>query len=119
MKLIEIKELLKADFICGQEFSNEVIEFAGGADLMSDVLALGRPGILLLTGLTNAQSVRTAHIIEAKAVIYVRGKLPENAGIRLALEKRIPLLSTKMMMYQACGLLYIAGLEGVQIQENP
>ena len=73
---------------------------------MSDVLAFGKPGIMLLTGLSNAQSVRTADIIEAIAVIYVRGKKPDENGIQLAEEKNIPLLSTKYMMYTACGLLY-------------
>ena len=80
---------------------------------MSDVLAFGKPGILLLTGLSNAQSVRTANIIDAKAVVYVRGKKPDNAGIELAREKGIPLLSTKYMMYTACGLLFSHGLPGV------
>ncbi|MBA7626852.1 hypothetical protein ES703_34310 [subsurface metagenome] len=80
---------------------------------MSDVLAFGKPGILLLTGLSNAQSVRTANIIDAKAVVYVRGKKPDNAGIELAREKGIPLLSTKYMMYTACGLLFSRGLPGV------
>jgi hypothetical protein len=34
-------------------------------------------------------------------------------GIELALEKRIPLLSTKFMMYTTCGLLFGHGLPGV------
>ncbi len=80
---------------------------------MSDVLAFGQPGLLLLTGLTNVQSVRTAEIIDAKAIIYVRGKKPQEGGIELAKEKGIPILSTKHMMYTACGLLYSAGLVGV------
>lgn len=80
---------------------------------MSDVLAFGKPGILLLTGLTNTQSVRTANIIDATAVVYVRGKKPDQEGIRLAKEMKIPLLCTKLMMYQACGILYNSGLKGV------
>lgn len=80
---------------------------------MSDVLAFGKPGILLLTGLTNAQSVRTANIIEAKAIVYVRGKKPDNEGIEIAKKMGIPILSTNLMMYSACGLLYNNGLPGV------
>ena len=80
---------------------------------MSDVLAFGQPGLLLLTGLTNVQSVRTAEIIDAKAIVYVRGKKPQEGGIELAEEKGIPILSTNHMMYTACGLLYKAGLMGV------
>ena len=113
MTLREIKELLQAEVVCGEESLNAKITIAGGSDLMSDVLAFGKPGILLLTGLSNAQSVRTANIIDAKAIMYVRGKKPDKMGIEFAKEKGIPLLSTKLMMYTACGLLFSHGLHGV------
>jgi len=113
MTLREIKELLQAEVIQGDESLDVEITFAGGSDLMSDVLAFGKPGILLLTGLSNAQSVRTANIIDAKAIVYVRGKKPDKMGIELARENGIPLLSTKYMMYTACGLLFSHGLSGV------
>jgi len=117
MRLIEIKELLNADFICCEDCLDREISFAGGSDLMSDVLAFGKPGLLLLTGLTNSQSVRTANIIDATAVVYVRGKKPDEEGIRLAKEMNIPLLCTKLMMYQACGILYNNGLKGVSSEK--
>lgn len=117
MTFKEIKNILEAEIITGDDFLEEEVQFAGGSDLMSDVLAFGKPGILLLTGLTNAQSVRTADIIEAKAIVYVRGKKPEKEGIKLAEQKGIPVLSTKYMMYAACGLLYKHGLPGVSSPE--
>ena len=80
---------------------------------MSDVLAFSKPGILLLTGLSNSQSVRTANFIEAKAIIYVRGKKPDPKGIEMAKALGIPLLSTKYMMYKTCGILFGSGLPGV------
>jgi predicted transcriptional regulator len=113
MTLKEIKELLQAEVITGEDRLDLEINFAGGSDLMSDVLAFGKPGILLLTGLSNSQSVRTANIIDAKAIVYVRGKKPDKMGIELAREKGIPLLSTKFMMYTTCGLLFSHGLPGV------
>lgn len=114
MTLKDIKELLDARVICGEEHLDINIEFAGGSDMMSDVLAFGQPGLLLLTGLSNSQSVRTADIIEAKAIVYVRGKNPDDVGIELAKEKNIPLLSTQHMMYVACGILYNEGIPGVK-----
>lgn len=119
MTLKEIKKLLQAEVIYGIDRLEEEIQWAGGSDLMSDVLAFGKPGILLLTGLTNAQSIRTANIIDAKAIVYVRGKKPDKEGIKLAREKEIPIFSTKYMMYTACGLLFSHGLPGVsKIQNN-
>lgn len=117
MKLAEVKELLRARVIWGDEYLNQEVDKAGASDLMSDVLALGKPGMLLITGLANVQSVRTADIIEAKAILYVRGKIPDQEGIALAKKKGIPLLSTDLLMYQACGLLFGRGLKSVKDEE--
>lgn len=112
MTLKEIKEILQAEVITEDDGLDLEVTFAGGSDLMSDVLAFAKPGILLLTGLSNSQSVRTANIIDAIAIVYVRGKKPDKEGVELAREKKIPLLSTKFMMYTACGLLFSHGLQG-------
>ncbi|MFW6160650.1 MAG: hypothetical protein ACOC57_05865 [Acidobacteriota bacterium] len=113
MNLKKIKQLLKAEVISGDSLLDQDISFAGGSDLMSDVLAFGKPGLLLLTGLSNQQSVRTADIIEAKAIVYVRGKKPDKEAVELAEKKNIPLLCTNFMMYEACGILYKSGIPGV------
>jgi predicted transcriptional regulator len=113
MKLKEVVELLEAEVICGAARLDEEFEFAGASDLMSDVLAFGSPGILILTGLSNTQSVRTAEIIEAKAIVYVRGRKPSQEGLELAEKSKMPVLSTKFLMYRACGLLYGRGIRGI------
>lgn len=113
MKLRDVATLLEAEVICGEELLDEDFDCAGASDLMSDVLAFGRPGILLLTGLANAQSVRTAQIIEAKAIVYVRGRRPSREGLELAQKSKMPVLSTKFLMYKACGLLYGRGICGI------
>ena len=120
MKLGEIQRILGAELIWGSEAQMEIeIDYAGASDLMSDVLAFSKPGLLFLTGLANAKSVRTADIVEAKAIIYVRGKKPDMEGLELAMEKGIPILSTKCMMYEACGLLKENGLPGItEFQEK-
>jgi anti-sigma regulatory factor (Ser/Thr protein kinase) len=115
MTLKEIQGLLQADLVGGGDVQLETeIVSACASDLMSDVLAFGRPGEILLTGLANAQTVRTADIIGALAVVYVRGKRPDEECLALAEQKTIPLLSTRKMMYEACGILYSHGLPGVR-----
>jgi predicted transcriptional regulator len=115
MTLKEIKEILEAEVITGHDRLDQEISAAGASDLMSDVLAFGKPGILLLTGLSNSQSVRTANIIDAKAIVYVRGKKPDPEGIALAQGKNIPILSTRFLMFRACGLLFSHGLMGIGV----
>ncbi len=119
MKLEEIRRILNAEVIAGKDLMDKEIEYACGSDLMSDVLAFAKPGALVLTGLTNVQSVRTAYIVDIKAIVYVRGKQPEEDAIKLAIEKGIPLLSTSLRMFEACGKLYKAGLRGIgEVEEK-
>lgn len=115
MTLKEITVLLEAEVLCGEQHLDRTCKFqsAGASDLMSDILAFGEPGILLLTGLTNTQSVRTAIIIEASVIVFVRGRKPSKEGVALAQERGIPILSTKFLMYETCGLLYSRGIRAV------
>jgi len=78
---------------------------------MSDVLAFSATGALLLTGLVTVQTVQTAHIAENNAIIFVRGKKPDGKVIALAKKMGLPLMGTPYSMYEACGILYRAGLE--------
>jgi len=111
MILEEVRRILDCKVIVGNEKLETVVDTACASDLMSDVLAFGSPGALLLTGLTNSQSVQTADIMDAKAIVYVRGKNPSEEVIKLAKEKGIPLLSTSLLMYETCGKLYSSGLK--------
>lgn len=119
MRLREVRQLLEAEVVCGEQLMDTEIERAGASDLMSDVLAFGKPGLLLVTGLSNTQSVRTASIIGAKAIVYVRGKKPDQEGTELAIRKGIPLLSTKHLMFRTCGLLFANGVGGLETVPGP
>ena len=110
MKLEKIKEILQANVIVGDECLQHEVTTAGGSDMMSDVLSFMKPGSLLLTGLINPQSVRTAEIAEIMAICFVRSKEPLKETVELAREKGIPLLSTHFTMYEACGRLFQGGL---------
>ena len=47
---------------------------------------------------------------DVRAIVFVRGKTPPEETIRLASQENIPLFSTPMGMFDACGRLYQAGL---------
>ena len=84
MKLREVKEILDADVIVGDEKLDIEVTTAFGADLMSDVLSFAKAGCLLLTGLTNTQVVRIANVLDMAAIILVRGKKPPAETISMA-----------------------------------
>ena len=114
MTLRMVKDVLAAETIFGEELLAGIeVDSCYSADLMSDVLGRAKANGLLLTGLTNPQAVRTAEVADIKAVCIVRGKKPESVMVELAKEKNIPLLVTKLTMFEACALLYQSGLRGV------
>jgi predicted transcriptional regulator len=88
------------------------VHTACGSDMMSDVLAFVKDQSVLLTGLCNPQAIRTAEMMDIVCIVFVRGKKPEESVIELAKERKIALLSTKLRMFTACGILYGAGLRG-------
>ena len=105
--LADIRDLLGAEVLSSSDLSVP-IERAGAADLMSDVLALSTPGMLLLTGLVNAQVIRTAVVADLSGVVFVRGKRPSESILSLAAEAKIPVLRTPLLMFEAAGLVYCA-----------
>lgn len=111
MNIAEIKEILNAEVILGDNLLFE-IKMGCGCDLMSDVLSFIKSDTLLLTGLTNRQVIYTAEIAEIKAICFVRGKKPEKEVIDLARDKNIVLLRTNLPMFESCGRLHKAGLIG-------
>ncbi len=113
MKLDELKEILEAEVLTGEEFLSKEVSMVCGSDLMSDVLAFIHSDSVLLTGLSNPQVVRTAEMAEINCVCFVRGKRPPKETIDLAEAKKIPLLATKFSMYESCGRLYVKGLQGI------
>jgi serine/threonine-protein kinase RsbT len=118
MKLSIIKELLQAEMIWGDEHSDIEVLNACGADLMSDILADTKTNAILLTGLTHRQIIQTTVMGDFAAIIFVRGKIPSKDVIELAKEEKVPLLRTKFPLYEACGVLYEAGLGHSQIKDN-
>ncbi len=87
------------------------IEYGFASDLMSDALALiQNSSTVLLTGLANPQSLRTAEMLDINLVIYVRAKHLPELDLQLAKEMGISVYSTDMTMYEACGRLFREGL---------
>jgi len=110
MKLREIIHILEGKVVSDHANLDVEIPCAAGEDLMSDVLAFGRPGAVLLTGLTNPQVVRTAEIADMAAIVFVRGKVPPPETIALAKEKGIPLITVPYTLFEMCGRLYERGM---------
>jgi serine/threonine-protein kinase RsbT len=97
-----IKDALEASLLEGEEGLDIPIEHIYASDLMSDVLAFGRPNSILLTGLATQQAVISAHMAEFKGVVFIRGKKPKDGAEKFAKDNHLVLLSTELDMYDAC-----------------
>ena len=112
MRLSEIRDILGARVLWGEDLLDREVLSACGSDFMSDVLAFVKNQALLLTGLVNPQVVRTADMLEMNCIVFVRGKVPGEAIVQLAAERGIAVMTCPKRMYEACGLLYSNGLRG-------
>ncbi len=111
MLLPEIVTLLGCtELVAFDDAGSRKIAGCFAADLMSEVLAFSGHGALLVTGLTNVQWVQTAVVVDVHAILYVNGKRPDAQVLALARARGLPLLSTNLTMYEACGRLHRAGL---------
>ena len=112
MTLREVRDLLGAEVLSGDELLDTEVHAAFGSDLMSDVLAFVQDQGLLFTGLNSPQVIRTAEMMDMKCVVFIRGKAPASSILELAQDRGLVVMSTPLRMYQACGVLYSAGLSG-------
>ena len=117
MTVGEIAKALDAQWLCGQEEEDRVVHYAFASDMMSDVLAYVQEDTVLLTGLVNSQSIRTAEMLDLPCVVFVRGKNPHQDAVKRAQELGIAALSTQYTMFETCGKLYTAGMKAVEIED--
>jgi predicted transcriptional regulator len=112
MTINDVKTILGARLVCGEEYLDKEVHTACGSDMMSDVLAFVKDQSVLLTGLCNPQVIRTAEMMDIVCIVLVRGKKPDDGMINLAKDSGIVLLCTGHRLFSACGMLYEKGLRG-------
>jgi len=105
MTLRQVQALLQGELLTpGLNLETECTQFFA-SDLMSDVLAFIAPGSILLTGLANSHVVRTACLVDIKALIIVQGKRPDKEVLDEARLNNLPVISTKLPMFDTCAAI--------------
>ena len=110
MKIREIKDLLDATLLAGEDSLEHEVASACCSDMMSDVLAYVKDQGVLITGLINPQVIRTANMMDMVCIVFARGKVPTEEMVELARECGIVVMCTKKRAFEASGILYAAGL---------
>ncbi len=113
MTVNQVIELLKCEVIVGsEEQMQSEVSTIGASDMMSDILALSQPGMLVITGHTSPQAVRTGVVTDLLGMIIARGKQIPQDTIDLAVKHGFLLLKTQYGMFTSCGILFRAGCRG-------
>lgn len=112
MNIDQIAEAVSAKVIYEADVCRDRdIASAVAADLMSEVMLGTVDGSIIVTGLINPQVIRTAEMMNASAVLFVRGKKINDQIIDLARDRGVTVLSSGCTMYEACGRLYSGGIK--------
>ncbi len=117
MKISELIKIVNATVYASDDLVDGEIMGAFASDMMSDVLAFAKDQDVLVSGLCNPQTIRTAVMLDMKCILLVRGKIPTPDMITLARANDIVLLSTMYKMYSTCGMLYEKGLGTGEFKE--
>jgi predicted transcriptional regulator len=113
MTIQDICRILDAKVVSGNEFADKEVMKGFASDLMSDVLTLDTDDMLLITGLTNMQTLRTAEMADISCILFVRNKKVTDEMKEIAEDNDVVLLECRYSMFRTIGMLYEAGLEPV------
>jgi hypothetical protein len=83
-------------------------EVTGGhtSDLLSDVMANGRPGSVWITMQTHQNILAVAKIKDLAGIIVVNGRRPDKDTIRKADEEKVTVVGTDDSAFKISGRLY-------------
>ena len=114
MTLRQVQNVLHAEVLYGEHLLDREVKTGFACDLISDMLAFASSDTLLITTLTNPHVLHTAEVMDAVGVIFVGGKKPDSTVMEQMNDSRIPLLSTDLLIFKCCGLLYENGIQGTK-----
>ncbi len=106
-------EKLKGQLVTKPPDKSTMPEFAFASDLMSDVLTIEDQNPMLITGLSNLQTIRTAEMADISLIILARGKKTSNEMIDLANENNITIIETAFSVFKTSGILYSEGIKPI------
>lgn len=109
----ELIPLIQGKLVCGDPDSSHQMKLAFASDLMSDVLTLDSNNPLLITGLCNLQTIRTAEMADIHVIIFARNKKVTEEMIHLATQHNMMLIETPYSIFRISGILYKHGIKPI------
>jgi hypothetical protein len=113
MKISTVQRLTDAIVVCGENKTEFEVDQGFSSDLMSDVLTLDTENLLLITGLSNIQTIRTAEMADIHYILFVRNKKTSDEMLKLASENNMVIMETPYSLFKTSGILFSGGLKPV------
>ena len=95
--------------------TNNLQDFTSGltSDLMSDILTHETDNAILITGLNNLQTIRTAEMSDIQCVLIARNKKVSQDMITLANQNKITIIESPFTVFKVSGLLFTNGINPI------
>lgn len=110
--LNQIIAKLDLEITCGSEFLETDVEGGYVSDLLSDVMANIKKNHLWITIQTHPNIVAIAVLKMLSGILIAGGHQPEEATIKKAVDKNVPILTSNLSAYELAGILYGIGIHG-------
>ena len=105
MKLADLVDALGLQVRAGQEQLQREVSGGYVSDLLSDVIANGRPGDLWITLQRHVNTVAVASMKDLAAVVLVNGREPAEDTVEKARAEEIPVLVSSLPAFELVGKL--------------
>jgi len=110
VKVSDIANKFSLDVVAGERALDHEVKAGYCGDLLSDVMAHAGKGTVWITIQRHQNIVAVALLKEMAAVILANGHQPDPETITKADEEGIPILVSRLTVYQLAGRLYENGL---------
>ena len=105
MKLDNLLKLIDGKVVTNNNYEGE-IDYGLTSDLMSDILTLDVDNAMLITGLNNVQTIRTAEMSDIPCVCVARNKKVNVEMIELANQNGIVIIESPYGVFKISGILF-------------
>ncbi len=113
MKIRDLIKVVEGKLVSGAAYLEKEVSRGFASDLMSDVLTLDSDSVVLITGLSNTQALRTAEMSDISCVVIARNKKTTPEMIQLAEDADLVMIECSSSVFKTVGMLYEAGLKAV------
>lgn len=113
MKIKDVIKVVEGKLVSGENLLEKEVSRGFASDLMSDVLTLDSDSVVLITGLSNTQALRTAEMSDISCIVIARNKKTTPEMMQLAEDADLVMIECSSSVFKAVGKLYKAGLKAV------